>query len=110
MLTILRHYLSKGGDNMEELELIRTISHMLLGTAAVITGIIGIIKGINAFVNYLAKKNAILSDISSIKKEQQLFFKALKACLDGLEQLGCNHTVSETKKDLDEWLNAQAHD
>lgn len=95
---------------MEEIELIRTISYMLLGTAAVITAIIGIVKGINAFVDYLAKKNAILSDIDSIKKEQKLFFKALKACLDGLEQLGCNHTVTETKNELDEWLNDQAHD
>lgn len=93
-----------------ELELIKTISHMVLGISAVLTAIAVIIKSGKLFADYVAKKKALLEDIENIKKEQKMTFKALNACLDGLEQLGCNHTVTQTKKELEDWLIAQAHD
>ena len=34
---------------------------------------------------------------------------ALSACLDGLTQLGANHSVSKAKKELDDYIIAQAH-
>ena len=49
-------------------------------------------------------------DVIAIKKEQSLTFKALIACLDGLQQLGCNSTVTATHNELQDWLNAQAHE
>lgn len=93
-----------------ETELIKTLSHMILGTSAVLTAIAVMYKSGKAFADYVAKKKAILEDIDNIKKEQKMCFKALNACLDGLEQLGCNHTVTSTKKELEEWLITQAHD
>lgn len=50
------------------------------------------------------------ADVKSIKSEQKLTYTALSACLDGLEQLGANHTVPVAKAQLTEWLNERAHD
>lgn len=50
------------------------------------------------------------TDIKQIKKENTLVCYALSACLDGLLQLGCNHTVPDAKSKLDKHLNQQAHE
>ena len=49
-------------------------------------------------------------DIRHIKTENTLICYALSACLDGLLQLGCNHTVPDAKMKLDKHLNQQAHE
>ena len=49
-------------------------------------------------------------DIKAIKKENTLIVYALSACLDGLEQLGANHTVPVAKEKLDKYINEMAHD
>lgn len=49
-------------------------------------------------------------DMHRIKEENYLICYALSACLDGLMQQGCNHTVPDAKKKLDEYLNKQAHE
>lgn len=49
-------------------------------------------------------------DIRHIKDENTLICYALSACLDGLQQLGCNHTVPDAKEKLDKHLNKQAHE
>ncbi len=49
-------------------------------------------------------------DVVNLKKENGLTMKAMFACLDGLTQLGCNHSVTDTKNELESWLNEQAHD
>lgn len=48
-------------------------------------------------------------EISKIKEENQLICFALSACLDGLQQLGANHSVPIAKDRLDKYLNQQAH-
>jgi predicted histidine transporter YuiF (NhaC family) len=49
-------------------------------------------------------------DVHRIKEENYLICFALSACLDGLMQQGCNHTVPKAKAKLDEYLNQQAHE
>ena len=49
------------------------------------------------------------SDLTRVKEENTLICFALSACLDGLQQLGANHTVPVAKEKLDEYLNKQAH-
>lgn len=49
-------------------------------------------------------------DIKGIKEETRLICFGLSACLDGLIQQGCNHTVPEAKQMLDEYLNKLAHE
>lgn len=43
------------------------------------------------------------------RKELTLIVYALSACLDGLGQLGANHTVPIAKDKLDKHINKQAH-
>lgn len=50
------------------------------------------------------------ADVQRIKEENCLICYALSACLDGLIQLGCNHTVPDAKTKLDKYLNQQAHE
>ena len=50
------------------------------------------------------------ADVQSIKDENCLICFALSACLDGLQQLGANHTVPVAKDKLDKYLNQQAHE
>lgn len=49
------------------------------------------------------------ADVSCLKEENTLICFALSACLDGLQQLGANHTVPVAKNKLDKYLNQQAH-
>lgn len=49
-------------------------------------------------------------DIRHLKNENTLVCFALSACLDGLMQLGANHTVPVAKEKLDKYLNQQAHE
>lgn len=49
-------------------------------------------------------------DINRLKEENCLIVFALSACLDGLEQLGANHTVPVAKNKLDKYINEMAHD
>ena len=48
-------------------------------------------------------------EIKQIKEENTLICYALSACLDGLMQLGANHTVPVAKDKRDKYLNKQAH-
>ena len=49
-------------------------------------------------------------DVQRIKEENCLICYALSACLDGLMQLGANHTVPDAKEKLDKYINQQAHE
>lgn len=50
------------------------------------------------------------ADVHRLKEENCLVCYALSACLDGLQQLGANHTVPIAKEKLDKYLNQQAHE
>ena len=47
--------------------------------------------------------------INDSLEERRLLMRGVMACLDGLEQQGCNHTVPSTKNEINEYLNEQAH-
>ena len=45
-----------------------------------------------------------------LKAENCLLCHGIAACLDGLQQLGANHTVPIAKNELNKHLNKKAHD
>lgn len=49
-------------------------------------------------------------EIKHLKHEQRIICTGVLACLDGLEQLGCNHTTQSAKAKLEEHLNEVAHE
>ena len=78
--------------------------------AASVISAIGLLAGIILKVHkwYLIQENQNV-EIKRMKEENTLICFALSACLDGLSQLGANHTVPIAKDKLDKYLNQQAH-
>lgn len=88
--------------------------------AALITGIGTIIAVPKAIINKrdkrrekerlaMEKDQKQDADIQRLKEENSLIVYGLSACLDGLQQLGCNHDVTKTKDKIDKYINQQAH-
>ena len=78
-------------------------------TASVVSSIgllVGIILKVHKWYLVQEKQN---KEIKCMKEENALICFALSACLDGLSQLGANHTVPVAKEKLDKYLNEQAH-
>jgi len=88
----------------------------IVEVAAAISAI-GVILGAFAAVFRLIEKNKQEvernkrqdSDIAKMKKEQTLLVYALRGCLDGLHQLGCNGRVTDSINRIDKYLNQAAH-
>lgn len=55
------------------------------------------------------RMDRIEHDAAAVQKELALIVYGLSACLDGLGQLGANHTVPDAKDALDKHINKQAH-
>ena len=82
----------------------------LITTVAEIISAITIIFGVVfACYRWYLKQNKQDKDIKAMKEENTLICYALQACLDGLEQLGANHTVSIAKVKLEKHHNISAH-
>lgn len=87
-----------------------TVSADTIITIAAVIGALGVIFGvIFAVYRWYLKQEKQDKDIVRIKEEDTLIVFALSACLDGLQQLGANHTVSIAKDKLDKYINQQAH-
>jgi hypothetical protein len=79
-------------------------------TAASLITALGVIFGFAFKVHkWYLKQEQQDKEIKQIKEEDTLICYALSACLDGLQQLGANHTVPVAKEKLDKYLNQQAH-
>ncbi len=87
-----------------------TITSETIVTTAAVIGALGVIFGvIFAVYRWYLKQEKQDKDIARIKEEDTLIVFALSACLDGLQQLGANHTVPIAKDKLDKYINQQAH-
>jgi hypothetical protein len=79
-----------------------------------VVGLIGILGGIllNRIFDRLNRKdkvNTLEKKIEVSEEERCLLCYGLAACLDGLTQLGANHTVPVAREKLDKYLNKKAH-
>ena len=84
------------------------ISHIIT-VASLITALSVILAFVFKIHKWFLKQEQQDKEIKRIKEENALICYALSACLDGLQQLGCNHTVPDAKDKLDKYLNKQAH-
>lgn len=84
-------------------------SELITAVAELISAFTVIFGVIFACYRWYLKQNKQDEDIKKIKEENTLICFALRACLDGLEQLGANHTVSTAKEKLEKHLNISAH-
>ena len=90
-----------------------TISSLLAAIVAIFTLLY---KAIKWFDNQKQQDEKIKEleekhkeDVKEIRAEQRVICTGVHACLDGLEQLGCNHNVPKAKEQLEEHLNKIAH-
>ncbi|MBR6793331.1 MAG: branched-chain amino acid ABC transporter permease [Clostridia bacterium] len=88
---------------------IHLTAQWIITFASVIAAIVAIIGYIIKGHNWYLKQEKQDKEIASIKEENTLICYALSACLDGLQQLGANHTVPIVKEKLDKYLNQRAH-
>ena len=87
-----------------------TVSADTVITIAAVIGALGVIFGVVfAVYRWYLKQEKQDKDIAHIKEEDTLIVFALSACLDGLQQLGANHTVPIAKDKLDKYINQRAH-
>lgn len=87
-----------------------TVSADTIITIAAVIGALGVIFGVVfAVYRWYLKQEKQDKDIAHIKEEDTLIVFALSACLDGLQQLGANHTVPIAKDKLDRYINQRAH-
>lgn len=87
-----------------------TVSADAIITIAAVIGALGVIFGVVfAVYRWYLKQEKQDKDITRIKEEDTLIVFALSACLDGLQQLGANHTVPIAKDKLDKYINQRAH-
>ena len=83
-----------------------TVSADTIITIAAVIGALGVIFGVVfAVYRWYLKQEKQDKDIAHIKEEDTLIVFALSACLDGLQQLGANHTVPIAKDKLDKYIN-----
>lgn len=80
------------------------------GIAATLTSLVVIFGAVFSIYKWYLKQEKQDKDIKALKHEQWLLTEGILACLDGLEQLGCNHTVPATKTKISDHINKRAHD
>ena len=92
------------------------MAQTIITTAAVIAAIIAIVGYYNKVYSWVKHQEEQDKRMDKIEraaatelKELTLIVYALSACLDGLGQLGANHTVPVAKDKLDKYINKQAH-
>ena len=92
------------------------MAQTIITTAAVIAAIIAIVGYYNkvyGWVKHQEEQDKRMDKIeraaATERKELTLIVYALSACLDGLGQLGANHTVPIAIDKLDKYINKQAH-
>ena len=94
---------------------------IIVGVVAGITAIIAVVKWINNAHDRAKKwdeygmqiddlRKDIKSNLREIKDEQYVLTNCMLAVLDGLQQLGANHGVTEAYKNLANHINKEAHD
>lgn len=82
----------------------------IINVAALVTALITIGGILFSIFKWFQKQKQQDIDIKSMKEENTLLCYGLMACLDGLQQLGANHTVPVAKDKLEKYLNQKAHD
>lgn len=55
-------------------------------------------------------ENELAEEIRKNNVELQILTRGILACLKGLQEKGCNGPVTETATEIEEYLNAKAHE
>lgn len=104
----------------------------IITAGAVLTAALLLIKNFAGGVRWFDKQERQSTDIATLKKkheedveklenelaveirknntELQILTRGILACLKGLQEKGCNGPVTETAREIEEYLNTKAHE
>lgn len=82
----------------------------IITVVSLFTAVATIFSAIFAVYRWYLKQNRQDVKIEKMQRELCLLTYGIEACLDGLEQLGANHNVSDVKRRMSKHINKQAHD
>ena len=81
----------------------------ILKIAALIGAVALIFTYLIKFVMWLTQQKRQDAEIQSINEELTLITYAVKACLTGLQKLGCDGPVTDAIDKIDKHINQKAH-
>jgi len=85
-------------------------TNTIITVASVITALVVIFSAIFTTYRWYLKQEKQDKDIDGMKEEMTLICYCIGASLDGLMQLGANHSVPVAKDKLDKYINKKAHE
>ena len=85
------------------------ISTIIITAGSVVTSLLAVVTLLFKAHSWFENQNKQDKEIRMIKDEQRVICTGVLACLDGLEQLGCNHSVPKAKENLEKHINRVAH-
>ena len=77
--------------------------------SAVLAAIFSILRYYNRGYDWVKKQDQQEKEIKSIKEEQQLLTFGVLACLKGLQEQGCDGSVTDAIGRIEKHLNEKAH-
>ena len=87
-------------------EIAKTVSEY----AGALSAVGALIVAVFAVFRWFLRQKEQDEDIKKMKEEQAVLCFGMIACLDGLIQLGANHSVPVAKEKLEKHINKMAHD
>lgn len=81
----------------------------VITAAAVLTALTVILKNYNKGYDFVKKQNEQDKEIKAIKEEQTLIVSGVLACLKGLQEQGCDGSVTDAIARFEDYLNKKAH-
>ena len=84
-------------------------AHTIITAGSVLAAATAIFALVFKIYRWVLKQDKQDAEIKRMKEENTLICFSLSACLDGLMQLGANHSVPVAKEKLDKYLNQTAH-
>ena len=81
----------------------------VISLSAVLTAIIAIARTYNKGYDWVKQQEAQEREIKGIKEEQQLLTYGVLACLKGLQEQGCDGSVTDAIDKIEKHLNEKAH-
>ena len=88
-----------------------TISAAGVIQAGALLGALGGVGGLVLWcVRFVDRQKRQDKELSAIRKEQTLICYGVRACLQGLQEQGCNGPVTDALNKLDKHLNQAAHE
>lgn len=81
----------------------------IITAAAVVTALSVVLSKYNRGYDFIKRQDEQDKEIASIKEEQALIVGGVLACLKGLQEQGCDGSVTEAIADFEAYLNKKAH-